>query len=198
MACGAGANTLYMANRHENIKFVGMDIEKDCIDYANGILSKTSKWGNCSFYVGDWFNMEPKWINAFDGIISLQMVLMLPDYREGLKKLADLSPDWIAFSSLFYEGDIEYTIKFRNYYRPSNGKDYTECYYNIHSTIQCKKFMNELGYRHFEYMPFEIDIDIPRTDSKDIGTYTVGTDEGKRIMISGGMMMPWYFAVAYK
>lgn len=198
MACGAGANTLYMANRHKNIQFVGMDIEQDYIDYANQILSETSKYRNCKFYAGDWFNIKSDWVDAFDGIISFQMVMMFPDYREALRKLAVLSPDWIAFSSLFYEGDIEYTNIFRDYYRPSNGRDYTECYYNIHSTIRCEKLMNELGYSHFEYMPFEIDIDIPRTESRDIGTYTVRTDEGKRIQISGGMMMPWYFVVAYK
>lgn len=198
MACGGGANTLYMGNRYENIQFVGMDIEQEYIDYDNEMLGEHSKYGNCEFRIGDWFNIDPKWINVFEGIVSFQSVLMFPDYREALSKLAALQPDWIAFSSLFYEGDIEYVNKFRNYYRPSNGKEYTECYYNIHSTIRCKEFMKELGYCNFEYMPFEIDIDIPRTDSKDIGTYTVKTEEGKRIQISGGLMMPWYFVVAYK
>lgn len=198
MACGAGANMLYMGNRHENIQFVGMDIDQEYINYANQVVDDYSKYNNCKFYIGDWFNVDPKWINTFNGVISFQTVLMFSDYREALSKLAALHPDWIAFSSLFYEGDIEYVNKFRNYYRPSDGKEYTECYYNIHSTIRCREFMKELGYCNFEYMPFEIDIDIPRTDSKDIGTYTVKTEEGKRIQISGGLMMPWYFVIAYK
>lgn len=198
MACGGGANTLYMSNRYKNIQFVGMDIEQEYIDYANGMLGEHSKYGNCEFCIGDWFNVDCKWVNAFDGVISFQSVLMFPDYREALSKLVALQPDWIAFSSLFYEGDIEYVNMFRNYYRPTNGKEYTECYYNIHSTIRCKEFMKELGYINFVYMPFEIDIDIPRGESRDIGTYTVKTEDGKRIQISGGMMMPWYFAVAYK
>lgn len=58
--------------------------------------------------------------------------------------------------------------------------------------------MKTLGYQNFEYMPFEIDIDIPKTDSMDIGTYTVKTVEGKRIQISAGLMMPRYFVVAYQ
>lgn len=32
----------------------------------------------------------------------------------------------------------------------------------------------------------------------DIGTYTIKTEEGKRLQISVGLMMPWYFVVAYK
>ena len=198
MACGAGANMLYMANRHENIQFVGMDIEPKFIEYANQMLGKNSTYGNCKFYTGDWFDMEPKWIDAFDGIISFQTLLMFPDYREALHKLVDLRPNWIAFSSLFYEGDIEYTNQFRDYYRSSNGKEYTDIYYNIHSTIRCKEFMKKLGYSYFEYMPFEIDIDIPRGESMDIGTYTIKTEDGKRLQISAGLMMPWYFVVAYK
>lgn len=198
MACGAGANILYMGNRHEKIQFVGMDISKEFIDYGNRMLEQYSQYNNCKLYEGDWFNMDTKWKGAFDGIISFQTVLMFPDYREALSKLADLQPEWIAFSSLFYEGDIEYTNKFRNYYRPSEGKEYTECYYNIHSMPLCKEYMKTLGYPNFEYMPFEIDIDIPKIDSMDIGTYTVKTVEGKRMQISAGMMMPWYFVIAYK
>ena len=53
-------------------------------------------------------------------------------------------------------------------------------------------------HENFEYIPFMIDIDLPKTDNMDIGTYTVKTVEGDRIQISAGMMMPWYFAVAYK
>ena len=58
--------------------------------------------------------------------------------------------------------------------------------------------MKKLGYSYFEYMPFEIDIDIPRGESMDIGTYTIKTEDGKRLQISAGLMMPWYFVVAYK
>ena len=84
MACGAGANMLYMANRHENIQFVGMDIEPKFIEYANQMLGKNSTYGNCKFYTGDWFDMEPKWIDAFDGIISFQTLLMFPDYMKAI------------------------------------------------------------------------------------------------------------------
>lgn len=198
MACGAGSNTMYMANRHDNIKFVGLDIDKECIDYGNIVKGQYSKYNNYELYVGDWFNLETKWRKKFDGIISFQTLFMFPDYQKALRQLIDLEPDWIAVSSLFYEGDIEYTNQFRDYYRSSGNQEYTDYYYNIHSMIRYRKFMGEMGYSNFIYMPFEIDIDIPKTDNMDIGTYTIRTVEGKRIQVSAGLMMPWYFVVSYK
>ena len=188
----------YMANRHENIQFVGMDINKEFVDHGNRIKEQHCQYKNCQLCEGDWFHMDPKWIRAFDGIISFQTVLMFPDYREALQKLADLQPEWIAFSSLFYEGNIEYTNKFRDYYRPAEKEEYTEYYYNVHSIPLCREYMKTLGYQNFEYKKFEIDIDIPKTDNMDIGTYTVKTTDGRRIQTSAGLMMPWYFVVAYK
>lgn len=198
MACGGGANTLYLANRHADIQFVGIDIGKEYIEYGTKMVKEYSKYQNCSLYVGNWFDIDLKWKKVFKGIVCFQTLFMFPDYRDALSKLIDLQPDWIAVSSLFYEGDIEYTNKFRDYYRPSGDRTYTDYYYNVHSIIRYRMYMEEMGYKKFEYIPFEIDIDIPKTESMDIGTYTVKTVEGKRIQISGGLMMPWYFVIAYK
>ncbi len=198
MACGTGANTIYMANRFRESQFVGMDINEEFIDYGNSQMEKYSQHRNCNLYKGDWFQPAKQWIGAFDGVISFQTLMMFPDYREALRKLAELHTKWIAVSSLFYEGDIEYTNKFRDYYRPSEGREYTDIYYNIHSIPRFKEYVSELGYTKFDYIPFDIDIDLPKTENLDIETYTVRTEEGKRIQISAGMMMPWYFAVAHK
>ncbi len=198
MACGAGANTLYMANRFKDSQFVGLDVNEELIICGNNQIEKNSFYGNCRLYKGDWFNPDNKWIGVFDGIISFQTLFMFPEYKEALKMLTKLQPKWIGLSSLFYEGKIEYTNKFRNYYRPSECKEYTDTYYNIHSIPLFKEYMNTLGYSRFEYIPFDIDIDLPKIDSLDIGTYTIKTEDGKRIQVSGGLMMPWYFVIAYK
>lgn len=196
MACG-GANTLYIGNRYQNIQVVGMDINQEFIDYGKEVLQCRSKHMNCKLYVEDWYHIDLKWIKKFDGIISFQTLFTFPEYRVPLKKLTDLQPKWIAFSSLFYEGNIEYTIKFKDYYRRSEGAEYTEYYYNIHSMPQVEQYLKSLGYHKFKFIPFDIDIDLPKQDTLDVGTYTKKTEDGKRIQISGGMMMPWYFVVAY-
>ena len=52
-------------------------------------------------------------------------------------------------------------------------------YYNIYSLKRVQKCFEKLGYNHFDFIPFNIDIDIPKTDSMDIGTYTIKTEDGK-------------------
>lgn len=197
MACGMGANVMYMANKFPNTDFVGIDLEQKNIDTGNEILGQRDELKNCTLCQGDWYHLDEKWKNKFEGIISFQTLSWLPEYPEALKKLANLNPDWIAISSLFYDGDIEYTNKVRDYYRPSADKEYEEFYYNIYSINRVRDYLKTLGYEKFEYIPFEIDIDLPQT-TKDIGTYTIKSEEGKRIQISAGLMMPWYFIVASK
>ena len=198
MACGCGANTMYMANRFKDSQFIGMDINEDFINYGNMQIKDRCQYNNCKLLKGDWFNLDPKWINKFDGIISFQTLSSLPEYETSLRSLSMINPNWIAISSLFYEGDIDYTIKLKDYYRFSEDKEYEEMYYNIYSLKRVQKCFERLGYNQFDFIPFDIDIDIPKTDSMDIGTYTIKTEDGKRIQISGGLMMPWYFVVAYK
>ena len=39
---------------------------------------------------------------------------------------------------------------------------------------------------------FEIDIDLPKPKKPKFGTYTIRTENGKRIQVSGYILMPWY------
>ncbi len=74
---------------------------------------------------GDWFHIDSKYIDAFDGIISLQTLSWLPDYRIPLENLCALNPKWIALTSLFYEGKITY------YIRLDDEEEDRTCYYNV-------------------------------------------------------------------
>lgn len=195
MACGGGANVFYLSNWFKNSYFTGIDLSQELVQYGNAILKEKS---NCRLYQGDWLQPKTKWREKFDGIISFQTLSWLPEYQEPLRNLSLLNPKWIAISSLFYEGDIEYTIKLKDYYRASNDKEYEEAYYNIYSLIRVREYLKKLGYYKFEYMLFEIDIDLPKTESMDIGTYTIKTEDGRRLQISAALMMPWYFIVASK
>lgn len=190
-----GANVSYLSNRYENDYFVGIDLSQKLIEYGNERLKEKN---NCKLYQGDWLDLGSEWKDKFDGVISFQALSWMQEYQKPIDELAKLNPKWIAVSSLFYEGDIEYTIKLKNYYRSSENKEFEEMYYNVYSLIRIRKYFEKLGYNKFEFMPFEIDIDLPKIDHMDIGTYTVKTVEGKRLQISAALMMPWYFIVASK
>ncbi len=195
MACGGGANIAYLSSIFENSFFTGIDLADELVVYGNKQLEGKDK---CRLYQGDLYDLDTNWIGKFHGIISFQTLSWLPEYEKALRNLAKLKPDWIAISSLFYEGDIEYIVKVKDYYRPSGSKEYGEAYYNIYSLSRIKKYFKQLGYSRFSYIPFDIDLDLPKSESLDLGTYTIKTEDEKRIQVSGALMMPWYFIVASK
>lgn len=39
---------------------------------------------------------------------------------------------------------------------------------------------------------------LPKPEKAGLGTYTEKLEDGRRIQISGGLMLPWYFIVACK
>ena len=160
------------------------------------ILSER-KTENCELVTGDIFHLDKSLIGRFNGVISLQTFNVLPDYRGIAKAMCALSPSWIAFSTLGFEGMIDYNIKLYDYTKDKDGS-YAEVFYNIYSLSLMKKYFEELGYSHFIYKEFEMDIDLPQTNKMGRGTYTIRTENGKRLQMSGAMIMPWYFVFASK
>ena len=98
---------------------------------------------------------------------------------------------------LGFEGLIDYNIKLFDYTKDKQD-GYSEVFYNIYSLPIMKDFFHKMGYSKFDYMEFVMDIDLPRINKMGRGTYTIKTEQGKRIQISGGMMMPWYFVFVEK
>ena len=184
MACGAGANLNYFGVLHPQSKFTGIDYD------LNTLSSAPPQEDNVHLEQGDWFHLGSKYVNAFDGIISLQTLSWLSDYKVPLENLCALHPKWIALTSLFYEGKITYWI------RLDDEEENRTCYYNVYSLPKIKELFAHHGYTHFEYQPFMIDIDIPKTDTYRMKTYTKRTINGDRLQISGALLMPWYFILA--
>lgn len=98
-----GANVLYMSKRFPSSKILGIDYDKDFL-----ALEHIGR-DNTSIEYGNWFDMDPKYIGKFDGIVSFQTLLVLKDYKNPLRALAELEPKWIALTTLFYEGKTIFT-----------------------------------------------------------------------------------------
>ena len=192
MACGCGANIAYLASKYPQNNYVGIEIEERLVTEGNRRLT----FPNTRIIQGDWFHLDKSLKEKFDAVISFQTLSWLSGYQTSLRCLADLNPKWIAISSLFYEGDIDYCVNVNDY--SEDEVNYKETMYNIYSLVRVKKLFEELGYYKFDYIPYDIDIDIEPVNKQMRGTYTRKMADGKRIQISGGMMMPWYFVVASK
>ena len=122
--------------------------------------------------------------------ISWKTVSWLPYYDQMLRDLLHMTKNHIFLSSLFYEGDIDFEIKVREFKKES-GQDGFNSYYNVYSLPQFKKFVYSLGVKNIEVYNFDMDIDIPRPAIDQMGTYTVKLENSKKLQISGAVVMYW-------
>lgn len=193
--CGAGANVYHMARRHPESRFAGFDINPDLAAVGNEKLAALSV-ANTELTVGDIYNPEPALRGQFDGVVCLQTLSWLPSFREPMQALAGLGAKWIAASSLFFEGNIDATIKTKDYTIATAAQEYEEQFYNVYSLSQAGKAMAAMGYDDFIYKRFDIDIDLAPPTDGGFGTYTEKLANGRRLQISGPLLMSWYFIAA--
>ena len=84
-------------------------------------------------------------------------------------------------------------ITIRDYSRKMNDIPYRSTFYNIYSIPRLDYELKKIGYEIDKALPFEINIDLPKPDNTSgMTTYTVMTEEKKRMQISGPILMSWY------
>jgi SAM-dependent methyltransferase len=183
VGCGAGGATEYLAREFPQTQLFGLDV--------SGVLLEKAK-ASCptvkNFYKEDLTDISIKY-HRIDGVVSLQTFSWMPEIETPLAQICTkINPRWLAFSSLFYEGDISCQIIVDEPKRPRRS------YYNIYSIPRTIAFLKERGYMVARVKPFYIDVDLPVPDNLNImKTYTGMTEDGMRLQFSGPLMLPWYF-----
>jgi ubiquinone/menaquinone biosynthesis C-methylase UbiE len=195
---GKGANLYYMKQRFPDCKYLGLDINKDFVQQGN-LFFNTEKVNNCALEYGDLYNLDLiKHANKFEGIISYQTLSWLPEYESALNEIIKLNPNWISLTSLFYDGLVDCKIEIQEFLNPHERNSSKIAFYNIYSLPRIENFLFEKGYKIFKYCPFEINIDLPKPKHTHMQTYTKTLIDGKRLQISGPLLMNWYFIYAEK
>lgn len=195
MGAGSGAATAILAQRYREVNFTAFDYSSELIAVGRKIALE-KRVENLCFEQGDWFNMKKT--TSFDGCISLQTLSWLPEFCHPLVSVfRNISPKWMAITSLFYEGDITCRIEVEEH------KKNRKCFYNVYSIPAIGRLCAEEGYSLVKVEPFKIDIDIERpTDLDVMGTYTRrlvdGINEEDRVQISGPLLMNWYMLLIEK
>lgn len=181
LGCGGGGATTYLARQFERSQFLGLDISDALIKQA----WKREGPPNLSFSICDMCNTGALYT---DGVISLQTFSWMPDIETPLDQICKkIAPKWMAFSSLFYEGDISCKIEVDEPKRPRKS------YYNIYSIPRTEAFLKERGYIQVGKEEFEIDKDLPVGNPDFMHTTTWITEGGYRVQQSGPLLLPWYF-----
>ncbi len=196
IGAGSGANVSYIANRFNRSHVDGIELNQELVDIGNKKIIER-RLQNAKMHCGDLYNLEYSNFKNITGLISFQVLSWLPEYKLPLSLMAKANPEWIAMTSLFFEGKVECEIKLVDHTVIINNK-VRESYYNIYSLPLIEKCFKELGYTNFYFKRFEIDIDLPRTNSMGMGSFTENLTDGRRLQISGPLMMPWYFVAASK
>ena len=200
--CGSGANTFYASDRFSLKKIIGFDIQEEFLSLAKEYQKNLQNFKDVSFiqanvYEIDNFLDELRKNNIFfnDGVIFLQTMSWLTNWKESLKQLSKLNTNWIAISSLFYEGLIEAEITINNY--PNTKSEPTSFPYNVYSMPIVEEYLKVLGFKNFYWKKFELKTPLKKPNNiNKMGSYTIEDKNGKLITISGPIMMPWSFLVA--
>lgn len=192
LGTGAGAALSYLASIYKKSTFLGVDADSSLIEEANNFLSVNADGGRIRFQTGDFYDLREFGIPSPDGVISLQTLSWLSDFRSPMEQVYNvLQPEWIALTSLFYEGSISAETVITEHKRSRR------TFYNTISLPEFEEFANRWGYKIDKIEKYKIDIDLPKPPDSDLmGTYTefVSTKSGReRIQISGPLLMNWYF-----
>ena len=185
--CGIGYISNLLSELSPQSIFFGIDQSSYLIEEAKKI-SKNKK--NLSFEIGDLYDFSNKFQKEFDISVIWKTISWLPYYEQIIKDLMSMTKNHIFISSLFYDGDIDFEIKVREFKKES-GKNHFNNYYNVYSLPRFKKFVFDLGAKNIEVYNFNMNIDIPKPPIDEMGTYTEKLENNKRIQISGAVVMSW-------
>ncbi len=185
--CGIGQISYYLSEISPESQFFGVDQTSYLIDEAKKLCGDKK---NINVEVGDVYDLTSKFQKKFDISISWKTISWLPYYDQMIKSLMEMTKKHIFLSALFYDGDIDFEIKVREY-KTEIGKERFNYYYNVYSFPRFEKFVCDLGVKNIESYDFDINIDIPKPPIDHMSTYTVKLENRKRLQISGNIIQSW-------
>lgn len=186
-ACGIGHLEYFFSDINPHARFLGVDQAAYLIEEARQVNRDKP---NVSFETGDILDLSQKYPKAFDLSISWKTLSFVPSYEPMVRALMDVTRGHIFLSSMFYDGDIDYEIKVREHQKDA-GKDGWNVFFNVYSLPRFVRSVKGMGAKNVEVRDFNISIDIPRGPLDRVGTYTEKLADGRRLQISGAVVMSW-------
>jgi SAM-dependent methyltransferase len=194
IGCGMGAVTAHLAQAFPKARIRGIEYDPALAAQGPALLARHGG-PNVSIEQGDLYRLEA-FRGKVDGVISTQTLSWMENAEKPLASFAGTGCRWLAVSSLFYDGPVSARIEISDYASQAQGRQSRESYYNVYSIPRTADFLQSLGFRHIEYVPFEIDIDLFPPENRGMGTFTAELKSGRRLQFSGPVLMNWYFLYA--
>ena len=185
--CGIGHISYFLNDISPSSSFFGIDQTPWMIEEAKKLCHEKQ---NITFQVGDLYDVLPDYKKTFDITINWRTLSWIPYYDEMLKLLFHDTKKHIFLSSLFYDGDIDFETKVREY-RKEVGKKQFNYYCNVYSFTHFKEFAYSLGAKDVKSYNFHINKDIPKPPIDQFSSYTLKLENGDRLQLSGTIILPW-------
>ena len=184
IACGAGALSFHLKSYYPEAAFSLVDAAESALR-----LAREYNGESVHYQVGDIFDLQLE-DNSFDLVFCWQTLSWLDDAEIPLRELIRIArPGGHIFaSSLFnlaHDVDIYARVFDRTLESGRRGDPYN---YNTYSAYTVRNWLD--GHvSSFEIHEFSPEIDFLH-DGRGVGTYTVPSN-GRRLQLSGGMLMNW-------
>lgn len=192
LCSGSGANLYWLLKGNPTLRLTGAEIDKDLVAYGNGRFADEGMADAAKLIAADVYDLPMADLTPADGVIALQTLSWLPDEVGFIDACVSLDPEWIALTGLMIEGGHTYRTVINDHGDPDSGVNF----YNTFSLDYLRGLFSERGYAVETVKPFEISIDLPRPETPGPGTYTEKTEDGRRLQISGALLMNWHFLLA--
>jgi ubiquinone/menaquinone biosynthesis C-methylase UbiE len=194
IGCGSGDVARFLINKVKPLYITGLDNSMSMLSEATNLLSHTQRF---DAVYGDIFNIPQSLTSKnWHLIISLATISWLSDPYLALNHISRLNTQWLGFSSLFYSGRISLFTEVREH--EDFETDKIRRYYHTLSIPRAEHILKSNGYTSIKWHKFVIDVELPKPVSPDqMKSYTIMLDNQRAIM-SGPMLMNWYFCIARK
>jgi SAM-dependent methyltransferase len=194
VATGTGANIYHLSKLFPEADWIGVDIVEELFSVGLDLMRELGIKKEPEFCVADAFNLVEKFApNSFDLVLSSQTLSWMSNYEQPVEQMFKVARKggWIVISSLFTESMVDAEIKICQY------RDYDfeqfdgPTYYNVYCLEKFCNYCRSMGASNIHVNNFEMDVDLPRPNHRGMGTYTETMKCGKRLQISGPLLLPW-------
>tara|TARA_B100000963_G_scaffold360785_1_gene393104 strand:- start:4970 stop:5725 length:756 start_codon:yes stop_codon:yes gene_type:complete len=199
LACGNGANLLYLKRNYNTNECFGLDQNKSLLKTAK-YFAKKRKIKNIRFLKQDIENTKNKISNRMksDGVICIQTLSVLDDYKKAILFAKKFKPKFICVNSLFWKGAIDFKITV-NFLKKNKKKREIEKInkYNIYSIQHYLNFLSQNGFNKHKVIKFKSKKNFKTKDKNLMGSHTVKVN-GKKETKSGPLILEWFFILSQK
>ena len=187
-AAGAGANMMHLADLFADAHWTGVDLADELVDIGRERLDPL----RFSMLQGNLLSLERDLgSKRFDVCFSIMTLSWIDDHERAVEQMLAVTREWLFVLNLFSDTDVDAFIQVAGR-RASPHADF-RAHYNVYSLPGFRELCRTFGAREIVAEPFEIDIDLPRPDHGGMGSWTQRTADGRRLQLSGPLLMPWWF-----